>query len=312
MATEIVETPVIRPAPTLADVMKNAREKSVPMIPPETPVQAKPPEQKKPEETPKIDDTIAKELEATKAKLADTETKLAATAKDLEQLGALKEGRELWKAGKKIEAIQKLAAVEDVDAELDDVVTAWAQRPTKESKDEVTEKLDSLIKRLDDKDKAEEKRKEDETKQATEAKKAAVEQAKKDAADFAGSILDKNKENFDLCLRPKHKAEACEKVSPIALAILKRDGIDPVKMSREQAEKALVEAFSEIEKDLEKEGEENYVKRAKEAKPAETPVNDKPAVPRSKNAAIKVVQSSSHVTLEGVLAKARKAAKYGT
>lgn len=313
---EIVNTPPVRTPSILEKVLTAAREKAVPLI--------KPPEEKKPEvietkkpETPAVPDKTAeltKELEAAKARNAELESSLTAKEKELQDIADLKNARELFKSGKKFEAVAKLAGAEDVDKELDDLVVEWAARPSKETKNAVEEKLDEVIKRLDAEDNAKKKAKEDEAKAAEETKRLEKEKADKDAADFAGTVLDKFKDDFDLCLRPKHRAEACQKVSPIALAILKRDKINLETLTKQQAENALKEAFSEIEKDLEKDAEENYIKRGAKSAGSE---GDKPkgddAPPVSRTTpVIKTVPPKKSGTLEAVLERARKNAKYGT
>ena len=316
---ETIETPKVRPdggASFVKSILEKVRAKAVPMVTESVP-EPKVEEKKETPSSPAVDPKIAemtKELEASRAKIAELEGN---HKKEVEALNpdasTLRECRDLWKSGKKMEAISKLAGLEELGDELDDVLVAYAARPSKETKSGVEKTLDEIVKRLDAKDQAEASRKENETKEAEAKRKAEEAKIKADAEAVTSEILDKFKGEFDLCNREGNRQEVIEKSGLIALAILERDKVDIKKATRVELEKAMKEAFGECEKALEEEGKRRFLKEKKEEaeKKAASQVEkteEKPAV--RGNPPVKLVPPADRVTLDALLARNRKNARY--
>ncbi len=312
--------------PVLERVLAVAREKAEPMVPEEKP--ATPPPEKKPEQAAAPETPVAKapetnaELDAARARVKELEAKIAegeATAKDLAPTA---EAKKLWAEGKKIDAIAKMAGVKVDDLDLEDVVKAFISVPDEEKSPEA-KRLDAI-----EKERAEEK------KAAAEKEAKATEQRladeKKRTGEWVTSIVDANAEQFELCARPKNREEVAEHASDLALEVLKRDAkkagkeLDFSKVTKEQADAALIEVLGRLEAAYEEEGKARYIKKAKES--TENVVTPEPKTPEKKGEkvptiakgkdngvakpGIKIASGTKPATIGDVLEKYRSQARY--
>lgn len=196
----------------------------------------------------------------------------------------LKQIDQLFKGGKRIDAIRALAESDD----LDDIVAEYV----KEGEDPVKKKLRELDEAEARRVAADEKRKTDEEAE----RKTKVQQ---DSERYTASIIDKHKDKFKAVAKPENRAEVVSAAPLIAVAILKTKKIETDKATAEQFEEALCEAFDRIQKDW----------RKKYLEEQETPVSGGVGRPPPK-ASVKIASSGDMSKIENILARNNREAKY--
>jgi len=306
----------------LETVLAKAHEKAIPHeLPAETPKTEVTKTETSKTETAKTNLSAtppkeSEELIAARKRIAELESANGEKEKRIETLSKLEKARELWKGKKRIEAIEILAEVQDIEPELDEFVKEYVAAPSRESKSAVEAKIDQLLEKDQKREEEAKKAKEEETKRAEEAKKAEADRIKEENIRYTNSIIDKHVDQFDLCGREKNRKEVGEKAPIIALEVLRRDKIDLKAITAEQAEKAMIEALTEIESDLEKQGLERFVKKARQQ--AKTETEEAPAQPEKKQEtasrvpppAIKVNTLKKPASVMDVIENAKKRAVF--
>lgn len=269
-------------------------------------------------EAPKTD-PIKEENEKLKARVAELEGKTSEISKKETDLASIQEARELWKSGKRMEAIGKLAGVDDPTGELEEMLKSYVSLPDKGAADagikpeDVDKRIAAALAERDA------KAEEDQKKRDEEEKTRRANELKESTRLYCDSVLSKHKDSFDLCMRDGNRQEAADAAGIVALEFLKKDakaaGVEfevfQKNMTAEQAESAVVRAYERIEAQLEETGKANYLKAEKGAKPAERKQETVTPPDRgAPKAAVKVSTSDKPWQIENVLNKAIQNARY--
>lgn len=166
----------------------------------------------------------------------------------------------LYKAGKKVEAVAKLAGNENATAEmtllLADYLGQPDQDPNKPSQAQpnpLEERVKELAKRMDDEQAAKVQAKEQEV--------------LNHARDTAGQFLDEAKDaqgrpQFELCARPDNRQEAYDLALSTAALFAEAKGYTPdQELTLEQSRELMLLAYAEVEREFEDIGKRRYLKQ---------------------------------------------------
>jgi hypothetical protein len=296
---------------TIESVLKRNREKAVmpeSEVPPivateETP---KPDGKAKPKkESPKKPDepNFKKENETLKTQLSDLQKKLEEAGKPNDEVASLAEISKLMKEGKTFEAFSKLAGdPEKMEAILQEYVKGEWNDPVATLRRELAEKDRKIA--------------EDEEKRKTEEKTAASKRAEEDSDRYVAGVLKKNADKFKLANKhEKNRQEATKAAGLLSLDILKRDGftIDDVeqgKVTAEQAEAAVCEAFEAIEAEWrERFAEEKQEKNEQDNRAKSRDNSDDDDASPPPRAGIKIAPKGKPWDIEVIKARNRQAAR---
>ncbi len=201
------------------------------------------------------------------AKLEKTAREQEARIKQLEAEAAsianAKEALDLWKAGKRMEALAKLAGVEDAAAEYEALTEAYlAGTDTKQAAENA---LETKVEKLAEDFEAERQARADAEKK--QAEQAAAERVA-NAHAFALHTLDDIKHDdgspvFELCAHPDNRADAAKLATEHAGDLAVARELEPEKITPEVAAALYKDAFAAVEAELEAEGERRRAELAR-------------------------------------------------
>ncbi len=189
--------------------------------------------------------TLKQLTKLSKAK-RDNEAKIAQLETTSKDAAILKEVKDLYAAGKKLDALAKLSGADPTE-EMEALLSAYLQ--TGEEKDEaaLATKVDALTKKIEADDA-------ERLKQADEAKTAQAASEAANAHAYAVKVLQDAKEadgslSYELCARPENRKEAADEALKAAVFLAQEEGITDV--TEEIAASLLKRAYAAVEAELE-------------------------------------------------------------
>lgn len=326
------QTPAAPAKPTTVSVLEKVRAKADFGIDPKP--EPKPEAAPSPAkvEIPAADAAALKRAAQLEKVTREQEARIKQLESESASFATAKEALELWKAGKKLEALTKLSGNEDATAEYEALTEAYlaGTDPKQGAENALEEKVEKLAEELE----ADRKARADLEKK--QAEQAAAERLA-NAHSFALKTLDDIKHDngepvFELCAHPDNRADAAKLATEHAgdLAIARQ--LDPETITPEIAAQLYRDAFAAVEAELEAEGERRrqelarFTKKPKsapESKQSQAPQRVSPpatredtgkhTTPQTRPLARPPVQTTptkpAH-TISAVLEKVRERARY--
>lgn len=223
----------------------------------------------------KADDAMVRRMSALEGQALADKARIATLETTAKQGEALVRVKELYKAGKRTEAIALLSEA-DPTAEMEAILEEHLSRPTEETEAALAQRVDKLQEQVEADAKA--RKDAEDARVATEAKRVETE-AQANTQAFALNALDTalnddGTPKFELCARPKNRDGAAKLAIEHAVALAVKRGLDVESLTPDTSRALLQDAYADVEMEIEAEGverlkeiEERY-KRVPKAIPA--------------------------------------------